>query len=419
MSSTESLASSLDEPTSHILLAACRTGETAVEFEDPSRKNSVHGAFIRCVVALLYRQDPTQMTYSALLDRLPPLEHQHPQCVGKNKHRILFNNTVLASTYQATFRIFSHGGTYRTDAGDIHGVVPGTPFAIHAPDNDPSVDPAIGIVEADCVFSRWCTLRRRRGDVQFDIPAGAQASVLNHVWHVQWAGLKIFIQSPHNDVQPVEHVFSLVDTLDEADLLIHRTDHDTLRFDRLDPLMARYIPVLGDISAELSLSDIVQSISFFNFHLGRHNSAQPLKRLIEVELHRLMGNDPAQNVEESISIPDGQFDMPLVPDRENTIFCSSDGTTSGLFYGLTLKNNSGRHLFPYLIYFDASDYSIQVTISDLLSCKCHADVVTVPLRFGITRRQAAWQHRLLPNLPFQLVTEKLPRRLSHLHLMMV
>jgi hypothetical protein len=404
MSSTESLASSLnepasslddpesslDQPTSHILIAACRTGETAVEFEDPSRKNSVHGAFTRCVVDLLYQQDLTQMTYSALLDQLPPLEHQHPQCVGKNKHRVLFNNTVLTSTYQATFRISFSRGRYLTDAGAIHGVVQGTLFAIHAPDNDPSIDPAIGIVEADRVFTHQCTLGRRREDVQFDIPAGAQVSVMNRV---QWAGLKIFIQSPHNDVQPIEHVFALVDTLDEAELVIRRTDHGTLRFEKLNPLMAQYIPELGDISAELSLSDIIQSISFFSFHLGRYDVDPPLlskKRLVEVKLHRLMENDPRQNVEDSIYMPDGQFDMLLVPDHENTIFCSSDGTTRGLSYGLTLKNNSGRHLFPYLIYFDASDYSMQVTISDLLSCKCHADVVTMPLRFGITRRQAAW-----------------------------
>ena len=53
--------------------------------------------------------------------------------------------------------------------------------------------------------------------------------------------------------------------------------------------------------------------------------------------------------------------MPLVVDGENVVFVASGADEDrDLFYGLSVTNHSGRHLFPYIVYFDPSDYSIQV-----------------------------------------------------------
>jgi len=140
---------------SHVHLAACRYDEFA--FEDPSAENMVRGAFTRDLVRILYQEkDLTKITYSALLHLLPALEHQHPQCSGKNKGRILFKG--LTGTHPMAFRLFVDDGRYFAEAGDVHGVVKGTLFAIHAYRNSMSTGPEIGILEADVVYARFCRL---------------------------------------------------------------------------------------------------------------------------------------------------------------------------------------------------------------------------------------------------------------------
>jgi hypothetical protein len=79
-------------------------------------------------------------------------------------------------------------------------------------------------------------------------------------------------------------------------------------------------------------------------------------------------------------MPDEHFDMPLVFDRENTVFIPNRATTAfnsnRTFYGLTIKNHSARKLFTYLIYFDPSDYSIQVWFRCLDDVLFYADPFT-------------------------------------------
>ena len=69
---------------SHVLLAACRQDELAWEIS--STDQITRGAFTACLVKQLYQEDLSSITYSTLLDLLPALEQQHPQCEGVNKH---------------------------------------------------------------------------------------------------------------------------------------------------------------------------------------------------------------------------------------------------------------------------------------------------------------------------------------------
>jgi len=91
----------------------------------------VRGAFTRCLVNLLDEEkDLTRITYFALIDRLPPLENDSASTMQwKNRARALFGGVA---NRPKLFKLPDHCGTYRTEAGDIHGVVQGTPFAIHA-----------------------------------------------------------------------------------------------------------------------------------------------------------------------------------------------------------------------------------------------------------------------------------------------
>jgi len=338
---------------SHVLIAACRHNEVA--FEDPLTDNLVRGAFTHCLVKLLdQKTDLTQITYSTLVDQLPPLEHQHPQCSGKNRGRALFGGVVGHPTL---FKLSRHcGGRYHAEAGEIQGVVKGTLFAIHAFNDTTSINSEIGILEAVSVSHHSCMLRQP----DFDIPPGAKALMLNRRQGEDV--LKVFVESPHDEVQPMDGIFSLVNSSDIADLVIRRTRGGAVQFERKDPLMSKYTPMLDDISSEPVLPDILQGISHFNFNLCRHNIKNPLKQLVEVVLHRLTLSNPEEISEEAIYVPDGGTSIPLALDHVNTVFAASeaDADFDIAFYGLSVINRSPRKLFPYLIYFDPYDYSIKV-----------------------------------------------------------
>jgi hypothetical protein len=172
--------------------------------------------------------------------------------------------------------------------------------------------------------------------------------------------LKVFVNPPDNDVKSIEHVYSVVHYDESSELMIHRTPGGTRRFERLDSIISKYAQLLDDIPPEPSLPDVLKGVSHLNFHLSRGNTEQPLKKLIEVVLHRLKHSNPDEISEEAIYMPDGTG-MPLVVDGENVVFATSDleaDEDRDLFYGLSVTNHSDRHLFPYLVCFDPSDYSI-------------------------------------------------------------
>ena len=353
---------------SHVHLAACRHDELA--FEDPSAENKVRGAFTRDLVKILYQEkDLTKVTYSALIHLLPTSEYQHPQCSGKNKGRILFQG--LTGTHPTTFKLVMKHGKCFAEAGDVHGVVKGTLFAIHAYHSIIPTDPEIGILEADVVSAQSCMLRPRREDRAFQIPSGARASVLN--WRHKEPVLKVFIQRPRVPVRSTQvqstNAFYLVNFSDRADLIIRHTGDGTLQLERSDPVISKYARVLHNIRPQLSMSNLLQGVSHFHFHLYRRNSANPLKQEVEVVLHRLTQSNPEQILEEAIYMPDGMASVLLSIDLENTVRIPAGASSnSGVFYGLTMRNNSGRKLFPYLMYFDPSDYSIQVRLPYLHGC---------------------------------------------------
>lgn len=335
---------------SHVLLAACRQDEKA--YEDSSPDKMIRGVFTQGLRKLLHQEnDLTQLTYSMLIDRLPPLQHQHPRCNGKNRGRALFGGVVGHPT---VFKLSCRNNICRVEAGDIHGVVEGTLFAIHPFGSATPIE--IGVLEAASVGPHSSTLRRRSEDKAFDIPPNARASVLN--WRQRAETMKVFVESPPDEFQSIDQGFSLVNSSEDADLVIRRTGNDTLQFQRQDLLMSEFTRELNDIRAERSLWDILQGVSHFNHHLSRRNSANPLKQYVKVELHRLRQSNPEMESEEAIFVPDGQISMTLASDPEsNTVFISDEART---YYGFTVTNDSGRRLFPYLIYFDPSDYSIEV-----------------------------------------------------------
>jgi hypothetical protein len=187
-------------------------------------------------------------------------------------------------------------------------------------------------------------------------------------WPNKQIGLRVVIQPSSEEVQSIENVFTRVNSSEGADLVVRRIDSATFQFKRLDPLISKWAQSI-DVTPKLGLPEVLQEVSHFNFHLYRHNNANFLQHEVEVVLHRLTH---IVDSDEEMYVRDGEFDMPLFSNRGNTIFVQSQRDNS-VFYGLTVKNYSSHNLFPYLVYFDPSNYSIQVTSLDLHAGIRYAD----------------------------------------------
>jgi hypothetical protein len=347
---------------SHVLIAACRHDEVAFE---GNHGELFRGAFTRALVKILEQEkDLNQLTYLHLLDLLPETPQQHPQCGGKYSSRVLFDGVVGARP--TTFKLRMDRGIYRAAAGEIHGVVKGTIFAVHTHRTITTGDKELGVLEADHVDARSCTLRGN----SFDIPDGARALVLN--WRQSEKKLRTFIEPPLEPLSLTEarigmNLLSIVDSPHSANLVVRRTGGDEFQFERLDPLMSKYSHsrILSNVRPTASLPAILRGIARFNFHLFRRNSAHPLMNMVNVVLHRLKPSNLGNSLEELIYIPDA--DIPLVCDQENVV--SASAGSRRVYYGLTVKNNSGRNLFPFLMYFNPTDYSTQVRFTDIYTLR--------------------------------------------------
>jgi hypothetical protein len=332
---------------SHVLLAACRQEEMALEAV--SNSNEPCGAFTNSLIQVLQDCIIGETTYSALVERIQKtLRYQHPQCEGTNKDRVLFNTAAMRDRSKS-FKMFKQGGAYYVAAGSIHGVVVGTQFTTPS---DASLGVLTAVLTAVAVEAHHCVVTC---DSQVTLNgARAEISKRNN------PKLNVYFHQPTGDL------FSAVESADRADIAVLHDDRGGLLLERFDPLMRRHANRLVPTTYEV-ISGALDAISHFNYHLYRRNDPSPLKGLITVRLHRLEKQQsnrlfpiyaPASDdllscdPEPIIYAGGGPFEVPEV---KEAVIPNDDN-----FYGLTLENHSQLDLFPYVFYFDPSDYSIQV-----------------------------------------------------------
>jgi hypothetical protein len=353
---------------SHVLLAACRQEEGALEAASANSKPC--GAFTSSLIDTLRNCNISAVTYSRLLELLPPLPGQHPQCEGTNKDRFLFNSSV-AEDRSKTFRVFKHQGDYKVEAGSIHGVIVGTEFAIQSHTED--------IILVTVVVDAFqSTVKSKRENTLFDIPDGTRSVVSN------WG--KPMLRVRFHFHPPTGNLFSAVGANVCADVAVLREGRDALLLERLDPLIPRHANRLVEIKQE-PISGVLDAVAHFNFHLYRHNGAHPLNQQVTVRLHRLKNENGVYNPtgddllahdpEEVFSDVDAPYDIKEV---KEAVISDMDA-----YYGLTLENHSQFRLFPYVFYFDPSDYSIQVRVQRF-SAFPHNGVLIFSLSHGTFRR---------------------------------
>ena len=318
---------------SHVLLAACRPDEAALE--DPDRKNAPGGLFTTALIECLRRSSLHDTSYVRLFEMLD-LKHnkQHPQCEGTNRDRLLFSVNTLRDG-NTTFKVSEKGNSLYVSAGSIHGVVVGTQFTVTS--STQSL-----VLKAKKVWAFETMLEGTYYNI-----TNAKASVSH--WH--HPTLRVHSSIHH----PSAHV-TVVPANEPAEVSLHQIDFGKWKLERFDPLILGYADRFVQFDADVRrMRDILEAIANFNSYLYRSDgAAASFAGKVKTHLNRIgdiqgeygpVGDDLLEVSTSSHSGVDVK--KAIITDLEPR-------------YGFTLENFSGVDLFPYFFYFDPSDYSVQV-----------------------------------------------------------
>lgn len=352
---------------SHVLLAACRQEEFARECL--STEGLACGFFTNSLVKKLGHIPLNQVTYTDLIDVLPTLTHQNPQCEGKNKIRLLFNGRA-SFTDSKTLALTEANGVYKVQHGIMHGVIEGTKFVVVEKDTNQSHP---RILYASSVEIDSSELKALGGK---DLTLSAETKVMALDWKNAALKLRVLL-SADPESQLSEAVFppdALRSTTrvqlpsrryvsenirEVADVAVDYSSDNGLAIERLDAK----IPIFADREIRFRsdgvlkvLPDAFDAISHFNFFLGHHHGSDPIGDKVTVEMWRLDGPP-------WFRMPDVSFGDLFNKDIKNQ---ASFQGKNGAKYGFTICNRSAHDFFPYLFYFDPGSYSIEVRLPSFI-----------------------------------------------------
>jgi hypothetical protein len=293
------------------------------------------------------------LTYFGLLEQLPPLPSQDPQCEGDKKHCVLF--TTRSPHKGPHFRVArAAGGVVNVCAGYAQGVALGTEFQLYADANSSS---SLGVFRATSVTSTSSILSPV-GQANISRVSN-QTYALVAKWNNNDARLKVCIKDPASSaIQPetikqkmsVDHHaaqvgITWISTPCGADIVLHDRDEGrNVGLERVDDLIGRYAARHLKIRPDLVVHTL-HSAAHFKFHLARAKMSHPPVDRLAMELYRLKRHNFSGH-----HTPIGDD---LIQDGRARIVVSNEP------YGITLRNDSTHDYFPSLFYFDPSDYSIQ------------------------------------------------------------
>ena len=350
-----------DAALSHIVLAACQQGQCAYELR-PSAEHPASGLFTASLVRRLRQLAMDGITYAELVDLLPIFPSQTPQCKGAHTMRNLFNGAYDAGSLRRFELKLRQDGRYEISAGRLHRLAIGMQVPATAVSAESVVEEGLGALAVEEVGDDWSILARPLGLPALTLPA---AVLVPHSVHdlkvyvdpTEFLRLAIAFLPPAVPPEAVRskpyesnQSFVRVDTLSNADIAVKQDSNGDFIVERLDALTLAHtertvrIPGRGDADR---LPSILDTISHFKRHLERHNSSSGIDE-VTLELYRLTESDVGLNM----------------PDASGDLFVDSRAilsTAEGAGYGCAILNHSDYDLYPYLFYFDPSDYSIRVS----------------------------------------------------------
>ena len=317
---------------SHVLLAACRPDEDALE--DPYAKGASGGLFTTALIEGLRRSSLHDTSYTKLFETLNlKNDRQHPQCEGVNKDRLLFSVNTLRDG-KTTFKVFHKGNRLCVSAGSIHGIVVGTEFSVRSP-------------------AQTLVLRAKKVGASETMLEGYHSMTKAEATVSHWHHPTLRMHSPVQ--QSGAHVTVVPDT-EPAEVALRQKGLGKWELERFDPLISSYADRIVHFDADTNrMKDILEAIANFNSYLYRSDGAAPSfagKVKMRLNCIKLVQREYGP-------VGDDLLDVPIssasgVDVKEAVI------TDLEARYGFTLENYSDVDLFPYFFYFDPSDYSIQV-----------------------------------------------------------
>ncbi|KAJ7841777.1 hypothetical protein B0H13DRAFT_2365566 [Mycena leptocephala] len=335
---------------SHVLLAACRQQQRARECL--SATGEPCGFFTNSLISQLRRIGPNRITYADLLDLLPTLPDQNPQCEGENKDRYLFEVQGPAHEPTTYALVVKEDGLFEVEIGSLHGVVAGTQFVLKADTSSGQELDRILVAASVNLDSSILIPITPKKDLNF--PDGARLIVSD--WKNDAAMMKVYVhasESPQlaiSDVVSVQRTrtnFLVVDSLDTADLAVRRASDNEFTLSRLDAKISRY--AMPDVHLSVPSTNfpfVLDAISHFNYFLGKHNGRDdPFAGEVALEMYNLRGEFGSRVPNRLLGnlVIDGEVRFRLDPQEK---------------YGFAICNYSQYDLFPYLFYFDPASYSI-------------------------------------------------------------
>ncbi|KAJ7138008.1 caspase domain-containing protein [Mycena epipterygia] len=335
---------------SHVLLAACRQQQQARECL--SEAGEPCGFFTDSLIQQLRESKSKGITYAQLLELLPTLPDQNPQCEGANIDRFVFDFERRAHDPMAHAFTTRGDGKFEVDTGSMYGVVAGTQFVFEG-DAGGGREPQLVLVAVSVNLGSSILFPTVPLKQDFVFPEGTRLVVSD--WKSDAAMMKVYVHASESpqlgisdiSVQRMRPKVHLVESLDNADLAVRRTSEETFSITRLDPKLSRYgmpdvellnVPV-QDLPYELD------AVAQFNYFLGRHNANDPLGNEVKLEMYTLSG-------EHGTLLPHLDVGNLLVDNEAR--FCLDPKAK----YGFAICNYSQYDLFPYLFYFDPATYSI-------------------------------------------------------------
>ena len=337
---------------SHVLLAACRPNEKAMEWKEG-------GKFTSGLLSVKDALPLHQMKYSELAEHLSKLLahiQQHPICIGRHKDRVIFNGVPFIAD-ASLVPVDGEKDRLRLEMGAIHGVVEGTEFSLHEHNRFGSMNPSLDNFRVYEVHPTWSLARRKSMNKPGSRGSWARVTRWNsrtpfRVYVKRTCSYlfrRLFGRSKNSGEQldgiPVDEGLNIVqvETSAEADMSVGVHTRD-VRVQNLDHLVAPAVHPIIHLEKDKSRSAVIlDEAARFHMHLHRTNPSKPFHESLGMEIFRL---DPHTQRRIGTNLLIGGTAAILHKE--------------GARYAVVLHNRSDTDLWPYLAYMDCNGVDIQL-----------------------------------------------------------
>ncbi|KAJ2923438.1 hypothetical protein H1R20_g13657, partial [Candolleomyces eurysporus] len=358
---------------SHVLLAACASYETAYE-------DRHSGLFTRALLDAFEGVDMTKTTNIDLVKSID-LKNQTPQCEGYHRSRLLFSGKVSNSTL--VYPAFWKSSKFTVEAGAFHGIQKGCKFGIWKSEDDlRRQKPHATVVTVDMVYAfrsiannvNGAILPNRKSLHTHTTPPSFFAQILDNPQRV----LRVHVPDAIQKMECFKTMFD--ETKHRPPLKIDTLANEAQASDQ----EIRYT-ILPDAD---DLYEALRHLSHYFYHRNRVGRSNPrvgatkevqatLASQVKIAMFTLKETDDGEGYkrDKEVILPTDGSTVELIVERES----------EGSLYGFEITNTSKFDVFPYLFYFNSSDFSVGTLFKPIAETRSSAQVPT-PLPAGHSLR---------------------------------